>query len=137
MDNIVDRTGAGKRYVPAANQVYATLLLNAAACLFGIATDRKAWVFCDDEGSMFKTLQDSSGDGTIPENSVLLADANGRATNDTNLTYDGTTFQFPLPLTLAFGDQSTNGSMRIRVATEGVFFEKRISGTWTELGVFF
>lgn len=137
MDNIVDRSGAGKRYVPAANQTYAVLLENKAACLFGIVNDRKAWAFCDTDGEIYKTLQDSSGDGTIPEDSVLLADANGRATNDANLKYTGTTFHFPLPITFEFGDQSVDGSRRHRITTDGDFFEKRVAGNWVELGAFF
>lgn len=44
---------------------------------------------------------------------------------------------FPIPSTLAFGDQSTNGSMRIVVSTSGISFEKRSSGSWVEMGAYF
>lgn len=118
MENQVNKTGALKRAGWSPNAAMATLVAAIGACMFGIANDRKAWVFADNEGTPFKAMC-------------------GTPTDDSNFTFTETVMQLPLPFTLAFGDQAADGSMRIAVTTNSIAFEKRVSGSWVELGAFF
>lgn len=124
-----------KALVIRVNHAYATLITMLTAGMSGIANDLNALVFKDKDGNTYKTLQDSTGAATIPENSVIFADANGQATYDSDVKIDITNarIEFPLPFTLAFGDQDTNGSMRIRVTTDGIYLGKRVAGVWDEM----
>lgn len=116
------------------NHTYANVLTMLLAGMIGIANDRNAIVFKDKDGNAYKTLQDASGDAVMAEGSIPYIDSSGRATNNTGFKIDFTNARivFPLPFTLGFGDQDTNGSMRIRVTTDGIWFGKREAGTWTE-----
>jgi len=138
MDNQYNKTGAGLRFAVAPNATYATLAANIAACLFGIANDRKAWVFADNEGNVYKTLQDASGDGNIPEHSILFADSAGRATSDTELLFNASTatMTFPLPFTLNFGG-TAEGAQQFVVSDTGVAIQKRSGGAWVTTAEFF
>lgn len=118
MENQVNKAGALKRAAWAPNQAMATLLTAIGACMFGVANDRNAWVFADNEGNPYKAMC-------------------GEATDDSNFTFTETVMQLPLPFTLAFGDQTADGSIRIAITTNSVAFEKRVSGSWVELGAFF
>ena len=118
MENQVNKAGAEKEVAWAPNQAMATLLAAIGACMFGVANDRNAWVFADNDGNPYKAMC-------------------GTPTDDSNFTFTETIMQLPLPFTLAFGDQSSDGSMRIAVTTNSIAFEKRISGSWVELGAFF
>ena len=117
------------------NHAYATLIGMIAEGMIGIANDRNALVFEDKDGNQHKTLQDSTGDAVIPENSVVIIDSGGKATYNGSFKFDATNarIEFPLPFTLAFGDQDTNGSLRIRIAETGIYFGHRVSGAWKEI----
>jgi hypothetical protein len=123
-----------KALVVRMNDPYATLITKLTEGMMGIANDRNAIVFADKDGNFHKTFQDSTEDGVIPENSVVFVDSDGKATYDTGFKIDiaNARIEFPLPFTLAFGDQDTNGSMRIRVTTDGIYFGKRVAGVWNE-----
>lgn len=136
MDSQFEKEGADKVYSIAQNNTAALIIANLAACMWAIANDRKAWFFADKDGNVHKTLQDASGDGIIAQNSVIIANSDGQATSNANFQFDATNaiLKLPFPFTLAFGDQSTNKSMRIRITSDGFFFEKRESGAWVEKG---
>lgn len=116
------------------NDPYATLITKLVEGMIGIANDRNAMVIVDKDGNQYKTLMDSSGDGIIPENCIAFVDDSGLVTYNSNFKFDSTNarIQFPLPFTLAFGDQETNGSIRIRIATTGIYFGHRTAGVWEE-----
>lgn len=118
MENQLNKAGALKRAAWAPNNTMAILLAAIGACQWGIANDRNAFVGADNEGNKFKAMC-------------------GEATDDSNFTFTETMMQLPIPFTLAFGDQAADGSMRIVVTTNSIAFEKRISGSWVELGAFF
>jgi hypothetical protein len=119
MENQVNKTGALKRAGWSPNAAMATILAAIGACMFGIANDRKAWVFADNEGNPFKTMC-------------------GTPTDDSNFTFTETVMQLPLPFTLAFGVQTAAGSKRIRITDDGMFFETTADGVnWVEMGAFF
>ena len=117
------------------NHPYATLITKLTEGMLGIANDHNALVFVDKDGNQYKTLQDATGDAIIPENSVLFADSLGRATYNASVKIDisNARIEFPLPFTLAFGDQDTNGSYRIKVESGGIYFGKRVAGVWEEM----
>jgi hypothetical protein len=119
------------------NGTYANLITMLLPAMLGIVNEHKAIVFIDKDGDPHKTMQDSTGDGTIPVNSVIFANSDGRATFNSGFKFDATNalIQFPLPFTLAFGDQETNGSMRIRITDAGFWFGKRINGAWSETSI--
>lgn len=118
MENQVDKAGARKRGAWFPNNTLSAVVAAIGACQIGIANDRNAIVAADNEGNAFKTMC-------------------GTATDDSNFTFTETIMQLPIPFTLAFGGQTTEGSKRIRVATTGVFVESYESGSWVELGAFF
>jgi hypothetical protein len=118
------------------NHAYATLLtMLSLPGMMGIANDVNAIVFKDKDGNAYKTLQDASGASTLAENSVVIIDSSGRATSNASFKFDSANARitFPLPFTLAFGDQDTNGSIRIRITTDGIYFGKRVAGAWEEV----
>jgi hypothetical protein len=119
------------------NNPYSTLITKVSEGMLGIANDLNAIVAVDKDGNSFKTFQDSTGASSIPEDSIVVADANGQATYNAEFKIDFTNalIQFPLPFTLAFGNQSTNGSMRIKVASTGISFGKRVAGIWEEVSL--
>jgi hypothetical protein len=119
------------------NHPYSTLITKVSEGMLGIANDLNAIVAVDKDGNTFKTFQDSTGASSIPEDSIVVADANGQATYNDEFKIDFTNalIQFPLPFMLAFGNQSTNGSMRIKVETTGISFGKRVAGIWEEVSL--
>jgi hypothetical protein len=119
------------------NHTYATLLTMLSAGMMGVINDYPGVLFVDKDGNPHKTLQDSTGAASIPVNSVIFADTSGKATYNTDFKFDASNarIEFPLPFTLAFGDQDTNGSMRIRITTDGIYFGKRVSGSWSEVNL--
>ena len=124
-----------KALVTHLNHPYATLITKLTECMLGIANDRNAIVFVDKDSNVYKTLQDASGDAVLAENSIVIIDSAGRATANASFKFNSSDarIEFPLPFTLAFGDQDTNGSMRIRVTTDGFYFGKRVAGVWDEM----
>lgn len=133
MDSVYEKTGAKKVYGVSMNQIYATLVAAMGAGMFGIATDKKAWVFKDAVGDEYKALTDATGASAIPNTAVIVADSNGHATGAATFTYSGTALRVPNPFTFEFGDQTVDGSFRIRI-NSGIFFEVRESGAWREMG---
>lgn len=119
------------------NHAYATLVTMLSAGMMGIINDYPGILFIDKDGNTHKTLQDSTEGASIPENSVIFANSDGKATYNASFKFDSSNarIEFPLPFTLAFGDQDTNGSIRIRVTTDGIYFGKRISGSWDEVNL--
>ena len=119
------------------NEPYTTLISKLTECMLGIANDVNAIVVKDKDGNAHKTVMDSTEDGVIPENSIVFIDSDGKATYDSDFSVDisSALIQFPLPFTLAFGDQSSDGSMRIRVTTDGIYFGKLVTGSWNEVSL--
>lgn len=74
----------------------------------------------------------NSGGVAFPK---VLYDANNAPAIDCDNA--SSTVNFPIPTTLAFGNQATDGSIRIVINTTGISFEKRDSGSWVEMGAFF
>lgn len=77
------------------NYTYATALsdMNNIQQAYFTDIDRcgyKAWSETPRAGSMRKFMEDSSGRTNISAESVLFADANGRATFDEDFNFDGT-----------------------------------------------
>jgi hypothetical protein len=98
--------------------------------LWAIANDLQAWIFADSNGVVHKTLQDASGSGSIPNTSVIVADATGKATNVANVTVTSARIRFPMPFNIEFGDQTTNGSVRIVATSGSLKIQKLVSGSW-------
>ncbi len=136
MVNQYDRPGADKQYMTFPNNTYAAIAAEIGPALIAIANNLQALMFTDNSGNICKTLQDASGNGSIPENSVIVANATGKATNVTGATMTTARIRFPMPFNIEFGDQTTDGSIRI-VATSGVLkIQKLVSGSWYDAAEF-
>jgi hypothetical protein len=138
MNSVYEKAGADKEYAVAINATWANLLLNMAAGLFGISTDKLCWTFWDHLGNPHKCLTDASGESgginNLPANSVITVDASGHATASANFFYTATTLRLPTPpFTLEFGDPTVNGSMRLRIVAGGAYLESRELGAWREV----
>jgi hypothetical protein len=130
MNNSYDKAGADKQYAIAANNTYAAIAAEIGPCLWAIANDLQALIFADSNGVVHKTLQDASGSGSIPNTSVIVADATGKATNIANVTVTSSRIRFPMPFNIEFGDQTTNGSVRIVATSGSLKIQKLVSGSW-------
>jgi|SRR5574344_84960 hypothetical protein len=130
MVNQVDRPGADKQYMTFPNNTYAAIAAEIAPEVVAIANNLQSLVFADNNGVVCKTLQDASGNGSIPNGSIIVANSTGKATNITGATMTGTYARFPLPFNLEFGDQTVDGSVRIVIASNSLKIEKRQSGSW-------
>ena len=118
MENQNNITGAVRRFAGFPNNTLAAIIAAIASNQIAIANDRNAIIHTDNEGNACKTMS-------------------GEATDDDNFTFTAIDMQLPLPFTFKFGDQTSNGSMRFTITTDNFKFEKRISGSWVELGAFF
>ncbi len=130
MINQYDKAGADKKYLVLANNTYAAIAAEIGPCLLAISNNRQALMFTDNSNNICKTLQDSSGDGVLPDESVLIADSTGKATSITGLGANATAFKFPIPFNLEFGDQTVDGSVRFVVTTTGITIQRRVSSAW-------
>jgi hypothetical protein len=135
MTNDYDIAGADKQYAGQANGSYAEIVADIGPDMLAISNNRTAIVFTDNNGDPYKTLQDASGDGVIPVNSILVADANGRATSNAGFLFDAAsaTQTLPLPFTLNFGG-TVDGAKQIVVSSTGFKFQSRVTGAWVDLG---
>lgn len=134
--SVFEKTGSDKVYFTAINKTYANLLLTLGAAKLAVATDKDAFVFMDDAGDPHKCLTDSSGSTNLVNKTIIYVDANGHATSDSEFFFDkaATEIRLPAPpFTLNFGNPATDGTIRLRIATTGLFVEIRESAAWREL----
>jgi hypothetical protein len=108
------------------NYTYATALsdLNNLENVFFTDLDRfgyKAWSGTPKAGSLRKFLEDASGSSNIPDESVLFANSDGRATFDSDFSFDGTDLLVPGGTVLAISDSGeiplANGFSLVVTAT--------------------
>lgn len=133
MINQLDRPGADKEYLTFPNNTYALVAAELGPCVVAIANNLQALMFADSSGNVCKTLQDASGNSTIPENSVIVANSTGKATSVVGATMTSTRIRFPMPFNIEFGDQTTNGSVRMVVTSGKIVFQKLSSGNWVDM----
>lgn len=134
MVNQYDRSGADKQYMTFPNNTYAAIAAEIGPALVAIANNLQALVFTDSSGNVCKTLQDASGAGSIPENSLLVADADGKATGVTDATITSARVRFPMPFNIEFGDQTSDGSVRVVVTSGKIVFQRLLSSVWIDMG---
>jgi hypothetical protein len=134
MVNQVDRPGADKQYMTFPNNTYAAIAAEIAPEVVAIANNLQSLVFADNNGVVCKTFQDASGNGSIPNGSIIVANSTGKATNITGATMTGTYARFPLPFNLEFGDQTVDGSVRVVVTSGKIVFQRLLSSVWIDMG---
>lgn len=90
MANTYEKEGATPVEIVRQNANYTALVAQIDKCESGIALDLDAYVFKDADGVPHKCLTDSSGSTAIPVQRIIFADANGAATSNSLLKFDGT-----------------------------------------------
>jgi hypothetical protein len=133
MVNQYDRPGADKQYLTFANNTYAAIAAEIGPALIAIANNLQALVFTDNNGVVCKTLQDASGNGSLPDGSVIVANSTGKATNIAGATATATRIRFPMPYNIEFGDQTTDGSVRMVVTAGKIVFQRLLSSSWIDM----
>lgn len=88
--NITQIPGATEVEIYFRNYTYATAVSDLAALAGVHFTDLDRLGYKNTGGTLRKLMEDASGSSNIPDESVLIADSNGRVTFDANLTWDGT-----------------------------------------------
>ncbi len=132
MINEYDKPGADKQYLVLANNTYAAIAAEIGPALITIANNLQALVFTDKDNVIHKTLQDASGAGTIPNESILVANSTGKATSITGVKIDTSALKLPIPFNIEFGSQTTDGSVRFVVTTTDIAIQRRIGGVWVD-----
>lgn len=134
MVNQYDRPDADKEYLTLANSTYAAIAAEIGPALIAIANNLQALVFTDSSGNICKTLQDASGNGSIAENSLIVANSTGKATGVNGATMTTARIRFPMPFNIEFGDQVSDGSVRIVVTSGKLVFQRLLSSSWIDIG---
>ncbi|MCO4819777.1 MAG: hypothetical protein KC517_09145 [Bacteroidetes bacterium] len=90
------------------NYTYADIVASMENLKFKLATDLNRFVYKNAAGTSYKLMADGSTTSNIPINSVLFADTNGAAINDTGFLFNNSTKKMYLP-----GDLEVLGDVRI------------------------
>lgn len=135
MVNQYDRPGADKEYLTFPNNTYAAIAAEPLGpAVLAIANNLQALLFADASGNICKTLQDASGNGSIAENSLIVANSTGKATGVNGATMTTERIRFPMPFNIEFGDQVSDGSVRIVVTSGKLVFQRLLSSSWIDIG---
>jgi len=93
--NVTEISGATEIELYFRNYTYATALSDLDPLEMVNFTDLDRVGYKNTSGSIRKFMEDSTTNSNIPANRILYTDANGRATSNSGLTFDGTSLALP------------------------------------------